>query len=108
MSLATWKKSHINYEAAGHYAIKIDAGGQTGMYHGNDPTMATVTFPFTTMRATVSGHTLIFGPTADQVCMGNGTYHWAVSGSKLDLVAVSDGCAPRKVLMTAGPFALEH
>jgi hypothetical protein len=26
----------------------------------------------------------------------------------LDLVAVSDGCPTRKVLMTAGPFALEH
>jgi hypothetical protein len=108
ISLATWKRSGVTSEPAGHYAIKIEPSGQTGMYHGNDPTMATVTFPFTTMRATVSGHTLTFGPTADQVCMRKGTYRWARSGSKLDLTAVDETCAPRKVLMTVGPFTLEH
>jgi hypothetical protein len=108
ISLATWKRHQISDEPAGHYAIKIAASGLTSLYHGNDPTMATVTFAFTTMPAVVSRHTVTFGSTADGVCAGKGTYRWVVTGSKLAFAVVKEGCSPRMVLMTAGTFALEH
>ena len=108
ISLATWKKNHITDESPGHYAIVIAKGGLTNMYHGNDPTMASVSIPFTNMHATVAGHTITFSATADGACPSSGSYHWALSGRKLNLTLLKDTCAPRKVLMTAGPFTLEH
>jgi hypothetical protein len=106
--MSTWHKNHITYEPSGHFALKIAASGHTDLYNGNDPTMAKVTFPFTNMQAAVAGHTVTFGPTADQACPGKGVYRWAVSGPTLTFTVVKEGCAARQVLMTAGPFALEH
>jgi hypothetical protein len=108
VSDATWKKDHVFGEPNGHYALVIAPSGLVSMYHGNDPTMAKVSIPFTTMRAAASGNTVTFGSTADGACAGKGTYHWAASGSRLTFTLVKEGCDARKVLMTAGPFALEH
>jgi hypothetical protein len=108
LSAADFKKGHVVGEPGGHYALVIAPSGLVSMYKGNDPTMASVTIPFTTMRAHVSGNTVTFGSTADGVCAGNGTYHWTVSGSKLHLTLVKEGCDQRQVLMTSGAFALEH
>jgi hypothetical protein len=108
ISEAAWTKAHIAGEAPGHYAIKVAASGLTSMYDGNDPTMATVTIPFTTMRIVASGDTVTVGPTADAVCHGKGTYRWAVAGSLLKFTLVNDGCRPPRVIMTAGAFTLEH
>jgi hypothetical protein len=105
---AAWTKAHIAGEAPGHYAIKVAASGFTSMYHGNDPTMATVTIPFTTMRIVASGDTVTVGPTADAVCQGKGTYRWAVAAPLLKFTLVNDGCRPRTVIMTAGTFTLEY
>jgi hypothetical protein len=108
ISEAAFEKDHVAGEPPGHYAIKVGASGHTDMYHGNDPTMATVSIPFTNMQAVVTGHTVTFGPTADGACPGKGIYRWAVSGAKLTFTLVKEGCAPREVLMTAETFALEH
>jgi hypothetical protein len=108
VSDATWKKGHVFGEPNGHYALVIAPSGLVKMYHGNDPTMATVSIPFTSMRAIVSRNTVTFGSTADGACAGKGTYHWAVSGSKLDFTLIKEGCDTRRVLMTAGTFAMEH
>jgi len=100
IALTTFEKSHVVGEPAGHYGIKIRTSGLTSLYYG--------TSPFTTMRAVVSGHSVTFGPRADGVCPGKGIYHWVISRSRLDFTAVKEGCGARKVLMTAGTFALEH
>jgi hypothetical protein len=106
--LATWTRHHIRGQTGGHYAIYIGASGLTSLYDGNDPTMATMTFPFTTMQAFISGDVITIGPTADGACQGNGTYRWVVSASRLTFTAITDGCDPRKVLLTTGTFAREH
>jgi hypothetical protein len=77
------------------------------LYVGTDPTQG-MTYPLTTMRTAVSGHTVSFGPTADRVCPNKATYRWAVSGPTLDFTRIKDACGNRMVLMTAGRFTREH
>ena len=105
---STWTKHHVPGEPGGHFAIAVAGGGVTSMYYGADPTQTKATiFPFTTMRATVTGRHVTFSPTTDGACPGKGSYSWSASGGKLSFTLVKDDCDARRVLMTAGPFVLE-
>jgi hypothetical protein len=101
ISAGTWLKEKVFGEPAGHWAIKVGPSGVTGLYA---PTTGT-THPLTTMRTTVSGKTVTFGPTADGACPNRATYSWAASGSTLHVSLVKDDCSARAVLLTAGTFA---
>jgi hypothetical protein len=103
ISAQTWLKEKVFGEPAGHWAIKVGPSGVTNVY---DPATGT-THALTTMRTTVSGRTVRFGPTADGYCPGRATYRWAASGSSLDFTVVKDDCSARAVLLTAGTFARE-
>jgi hypothetical protein len=101
VTATTWSKHGISYEPAGHWAIRIGASGVTALVlppaESTDP-------PLTTMRATVTGHTIVFGPTADGFCPGKATYRWSVTGDALKLTLVKDGCSARSVLLGVGGF----
>src|SRR4051794_38780377 len=47
MSMATWKKHGITYEAAGHWGIRIGAGGVTALVQ---PPATPTSAPLTTMH----------------------------------------------------------
>jgi hypothetical protein len=60
--------------------------------------------PLTTMRATVPGKSVVFGPTADGFCLNKASYGWKVAGRTLVFTAANDECAARRVLLTAGTW----
>ena len=97
---ATWHKSGVYGELAGHWKITIAKTGRTTLVAPPPPPSYTLT----TMPASTSGTSLVFGPTADGVCPARGSYTWNISGSTLVLKVVKDGCSPRRVLMTAGSW----
>ena len=98
--LATWHKAGVYGDPGGHWKITITNAGVTKMFAPPPP----AGFVVTTMTVSTSGTSLVFGPTADGVCPAKGSYTWNVSGSTLVLKVVEDGCSPRRVLMTAGPW----
>jgi hypothetical protein len=101
ISARTWLKEKVFGEPAGHWAIKVGPSDRTNVY---DPPMG-MTHPLTTMRTTVSGGTVTFGPTADGYCPGRATYRWVASGSSLHFTLIKDDCSARAVLLTTGTFA---
>jgi hypothetical protein len=101
ISARTWLKEKVFGEPAGHWTIKVGPTGITSLY---DPATGT-THPLTTMRTTVHGETVTFGPTADGYCPGRATYRWTASGSSLDFTLVKDDCSARAVFLTVGTFA---
>jgi hypothetical protein len=102
ISARTWLKEKVFGEPAGRWAIKVGPSGVTSLYVRSD---GTTTNLLTTMRTSVSGGTVTFGPTADGYCPGRATYRWITSGSSLDFTLVKDDCSARTVLLTTGTFA---
>jgi hypothetical protein len=58
----------------------------------------------TSMHISTSGNSVILGPTADGVCPGKASYTWKVTGSRLVLRVVKDGCRIRQALLTIGAW----
>ena len=100
VTLATWHKAGVYGDPGGHWRIKINKAGLTTLFAPPPP----VGYALTTMPASTSGTSVVFGPTADKVCPGKASYTWKVSGSTLVFEVVKDGCIPRRVLLTAGTW----
>jgi hypothetical protein len=100
ITLAKWAKHQINYEAAGHWAIEITKQGTSIHQPPGDTNLA----PLTTMRASATGGTVVFGPTADGFCGDKATYRWKVSGRTLTLKLAKDDCTARAVLLADSTF----
>src|SRR4051812_33840958 len=67
VTAATWKKHGISYEPAGHWSIRVAAGGRTALVM---PPGTADMGPLTTMHTRVTGRSVTFGPTADGFCPG--------------------------------------
>jgi hypothetical protein len=87
----------ITYEHAGHWGLKVTAGGVTSIV---EPPGKPATPPLTTMHTQVTGGTVMFGTTADGFCPGYATYHWKSTGRVLSLTLVRDDCATRVVFLS--------
>ena len=97
ITAATWRKHQISYEPAGRFSIAITTKGVLSLFA---PTYGFLT----TMNVAARGASVIFGPTADGFCAGNGSYKWKVSGRTLTLSRIKDDCDARWVLFTSGPW----
>jgi hypothetical protein len=98
MSLATWHKHHITYEPAGRWTIAISKKGVLSLYAPG------IGFVTTSRILAVKRASVVFGPTADGFCAGNGSFKWKVSGRTLTLTLAKDDCDARWVLFTSGPW----
>jgi hypothetical protein len=57
-------------------------------------------------RIAVSGKTVTFGKeTGSVACSAAGRYRWTYAGGLLRLVAISDTCGGREIVLTAKPWA---
>ena len=56
-------------------------------------------------RVTVSGGTVTFGKeTGPVACSTAGRYRWTYAGGRLRLVAISDACGGREIVLAAKPW----
>ena len=102
VALATWHEGGLYGIPGGHWTMTIQNDGLTKLALLAPPAPL---FPaFRNMHVSTSGTSLVFGPTNDGDCPGKGSYTWNASGSTFVVKVVKDGCAERRILMTAGTW----
>jgi hypothetical protein len=102
VTAAMWHKRGITYEKVGHWGVEIGADGTTGLLEPPGKSDNTL---LTTMKTSVTGHRIVFGPTSDDFCMQKVKVDWKLKGKTLSLtLAGPDHCDARAVLLTVGSF----
>lgn len=110
LTRATWDANDVPGPPAGRWGVRIAPSG-----------LATILGPLVNepgklgqeaeMHVTVSGTTVVFGPSTsgvwffDHICPHKGSYTWKVAGRKLTFKAVADDCRIRTVLLTVGSLS---